>query len=127
MANVCHLNWGKYTLFCCYGVTGNENVSSSGFAIIFGNKNGASWRQFWNYVVQLHPSIYSGNILPLSWTRIRVKRQLSVIIKILLVISIGHGIGNKTSSKCKAVLVVKYRTGHCGYTTSWPSANQLFL
>ena len=27
MADACHLNFGKYTFFCCYGVTANANMS----------------------------------------------------------------------------------------------------
>jgi len=46
MADACHLNFGKYTLFVCYGVTANANMSPVGFAIIFGNENGASWKEF---------------------------------------------------------------------------------
>ncbi len=37
MADACHLNFGKYTLFSCYGVTANSNMSPVGFAIIFRN------------------------------------------------------------------------------------------
>ncbi len=39
MADACHLNFGKYTLFFCYGVTANSNMSPVGFGIIFGNEN----------------------------------------------------------------------------------------
>ncbi len=39
-ADACHLNFGKYTLFACYGVTANANMSPVGFAIIVGNENG---------------------------------------------------------------------------------------
>jgi len=50
------------TIFCCYGVTANTNMSSVGFAVIFGNKVGASWKQFWKFVVELHLPINSGKI-----------------------------------------------------------------
>jgi hypothetical protein len=39
MANACHLHFGKYTLFSCYGMTANSNTSPVAFAILFGNKN----------------------------------------------------------------------------------------
>ncbi len=39
MADACHLNFGKYTLFSCAGVTANLNMSPVGFVVIFGNKN----------------------------------------------------------------------------------------
>jgi hypothetical protein len=62
MADACHLNFGKYTLFSCYGVTANSNASPVAFAIIFGNESTSTWRQFWKYALQLHPCIDSGEI-----------------------------------------------------------------
>jgi hypothetical protein len=61
-ADACHLNFGKYTMFTCYGNTANANMSPVGFAIIFGNENAASWREFWRFIVQTHPSINRANI-----------------------------------------------------------------
>ena len=46
MADACHLNFGKYTIFACNGVTVNANMLPVGFALIFGNENGASWKEF---------------------------------------------------------------------------------
>ena len=57
MADACHLNFGKYTMFACYGVTANANMSPVGFAIIFGNENGASWKQFWDFIHKTHPTM----------------------------------------------------------------------
>jgi hypothetical protein len=62
MADACHLNFGKYMLFSCFGVTANSNMSPVGFAIIFGNKNTSNWTKFWDYVLKLHPSMNSGYI-----------------------------------------------------------------
>jgi hypothetical protein len=62
MADACHLNFGKYTLFSCYGRTANANMSPVAFAIVFGNENGTSWSEFWKYAVELHPSINAGHI-----------------------------------------------------------------
>ena len=62
MADTCHLNFGKYTLFSCYGRTANVNMSPVAFAIVFGNENGTSWSSFWKYVIELHPSINAGHI-----------------------------------------------------------------
>jgi len=33
-----------------------------GFAIIFGNENGASWKEFWCFIVQMHPSINRADV-----------------------------------------------------------------
>jgi hypothetical protein len=60
MADACHLNFGKYTLFSHYGVTANSNMSPVGFAIIFGNENTSNWTKFWEYVLKVHPSMNSG-------------------------------------------------------------------
>ena len=57
MADACHLNFGKYTLFSCYGITANANMSPVAFAILFGNESGYAWKQFWEFVVEIHPSI----------------------------------------------------------------------
>jgi hypothetical protein len=62
MADACHLNFGKYTLFACYGVTANADMSPVGFAIIFGNENGASWKEFWEFIHRTHPSMNRPNV-----------------------------------------------------------------
>ncbi|MFM6174888.1 MAG: SWIM zinc finger family protein, partial [Sphaerospermopsis kisseleviana] len=62
MADACHLNFGKYTLFTCYGVTANANMSPVAFGIVFGNENGQSWGEFWEFVAKLHPSMNSGDV-----------------------------------------------------------------
>ena len=62
MADACHLNFGKYTLFSCYGVTANSNASPVAFAIIFGNESTSTWRQFWKYCLELHPTIDSEDV-----------------------------------------------------------------
>jgi hypothetical protein len=62
MADACHLNFGKYTLFCCYGVTANANMSPVAFGIVFGNENGESWAEFWEFVKKLHPSMDIGDV-----------------------------------------------------------------
>ncbi len=62
MVDACHLNFGRYTLFSCYGVTSNSNLSPVVFAIIFRNKNTSNLAKFWEYVLKLHPSMNSGYI-----------------------------------------------------------------
>ena len=57
MSNACHLNFGKYTLFSCYGVTAYANIFPIGFAIIFGNENAVSWKEFWSFVADIHPCL----------------------------------------------------------------------
>jgi hypothetical protein len=55
MADACHVNFGKYTLFSCYGITANGNMSPVGFVIAFRNENGSTWNEFWNFVKDIHP------------------------------------------------------------------------
>lgn len=62
MADVCHLNFEKYTLFLCYGITVNSNASPVAFAIIFGNMSTITWRQFWKYALEFHSYIDAGDI-----------------------------------------------------------------
>ena len=85
MADACHLNFGKYTLFSCYGQTANANMTPVAFAIIFGNENGASWKIFWNYVNLLHPTINAPNITIITD---QVKGQKIALSEILC--AVGH-------------------------------------
>ncbi len=62
MADACHLNFGKHTMFRCNGITANANMSPVGFAIIFGNENATSWMEFWRFIVQMHPLINRADI-----------------------------------------------------------------
>jgi hypothetical protein len=55
MADARHLNFGKYTFYSCYGITANPNMFPVGFAFVFGNENLLSWKEFWKFIVELHP------------------------------------------------------------------------
>jgi hypothetical protein len=45
-ADAAHMNFGKYTLYYCYGTAANGNTSPIAFAILFGNEDKAGWVQF---------------------------------------------------------------------------------
>ncbi len=62
MVDACHLNFSKYTMFSCYGVTDNSNMSLVGFAIIFGNENASGWKEFWRFILWTHPLNNRGDI-----------------------------------------------------------------
>jgi hypothetical protein len=66
MVDACHLNFGKYTMFSCYGVAANANMLPVGFAIIFGNENASSWKDFWRFVFCTHPLIDRGEVTIIS-------------------------------------------------------------
>ena len=85
MADACHLNFGKYTLFSCYGVTANSNASPVAFAIIFGNESTNTWRQFWKYALELHPCIDSGEITIITDQDKGQKNAITQYLK-----SVGH-------------------------------------
>jgi hypothetical protein len=74
MADACHLHFGKYTLFSCYGMTANSNASPVAFAILFGNKNTSTWRQFWKYCRDLHRASILVTLRS-SPTRTRVRKM----------------------------------------------------
>jgi len=56
-ADACHMNFGKYTLYICYGTTANCNTFPVAIAILFGNKDKEGWVQFWKFALSLHPSL----------------------------------------------------------------------
>ena len=85
MADACHLNFRKYTLFSCYGVAAKSNTSPVAFAIIFGNKSTSTWRQFWKYALELHPSLDAGDITIITDQDKGQKNAIDHYLK-----SIGH-------------------------------------
>ncbi len=38
-ADACHMSFGKYTLYSCYGTTANLNTCPDAFGILFGNED----------------------------------------------------------------------------------------
>jgi hypothetical protein len=85
MADTCHLHFGKYMLFSCYGLTANYNASPVAFAILVGNKNISTWSQFWKYCLDLHPCIDSGNITIITNQDKGQKNAISEYLR-----SVGH-------------------------------------
>jgi hypothetical protein len=72
-------------LFSCYGVTANSNASPVAFAIIFGNENTSTWRQFWNYALELHTSLDAGDITIITDQDKGQKNAINHYLK-----SVGH-------------------------------------
>jgi hypothetical protein len=60
-------------------------MSPVGFAIIFGNENGASWKEFWRFIVRMHPSINRADITIVTD---QDKGSLGAIRE--LVLAVGH-------------------------------------
>jgi hypothetical protein len=85
IADACHLNFGKYTMFSCYGVTANANMLPVGFAIIFGNKNASSWKDFWQFVLCTHPLINRGEVTIILDQDKGVKSAIKEVLQ-----SVGH-------------------------------------
>ncbi len=56
-ADVCHMNFVKYTLYSCYGTTANCNTYPAAFGILFGNEDKEGWMEFWDFAKSIHPSI----------------------------------------------------------------------
>ena len=117
MPDVCHLNFGKYTMFTCCGITANTNMSPVGFAIIFGNENGARWKEFWRFIVQTHPSINRADVTIVTD---QDKGSMGAIEEILS--AVGHFFcawhRRKNIITQVVVQAAENHILHCGYITS---------
>jgi hypothetical protein len=51
------MNFGKHTLYSCYGTTANCNTYPVAFRILFGNEDKEGWMDFWDFAKLVHPSI----------------------------------------------------------------------
>ena len=60
-ADAAHMNFGKYTLYSCYGTTANNNTFPIAIAVIFGNEDKEGWTRFWQFVKEIHPCIAAPN------------------------------------------------------------------
>jgi hypothetical protein len=56
-ADACHMNFGKYTWYSCYGTIANCNTYPVAFGILFGNEDKEGWMDFWDFAKLVHPSI----------------------------------------------------------------------
>jgi hypothetical protein len=43
--------------YSVYGINANGTMSALGFVLLFGNEDKKSWRQFWTFIKNMHPSI----------------------------------------------------------------------
>ncbi len=106
-----------YTLFSCYGMTANSNASPVAFAILFGNKNTSTWRQFWKYCRDLHPCIDSGNITIITNQDKDQKMPFPSIFD-PWGIFIVRFVVIRTLSRCAEEVVEKFLTQRFGCTIS---------
>jgi hypothetical protein len=72
-------------MFSCYGVTANANMLLVGFAIIFGNENASSWKEFWQFILCTHPSIDRGEVTIISDQDKGIKSTIKEVLQ-----SVGH-------------------------------------
>ncbi len=56
-ADAAHMNFGKYTLYLCYGIIANCNAFPVAFGIIFGNEDKDRWERFWKFASTQHPCL----------------------------------------------------------------------
>ncbi len=56
-ADACHMNFGKYTLYSCFGYTANCNTYPVAFVILFGNEDKEGWFDFGDFAKLVNPSI----------------------------------------------------------------------
>jgi hypothetical protein len=57
------MNFGKYTLYYCYGITANCNASPFAFGIVFGNEDKSGWVDFWTFAKEIHPCLNNPEII----------------------------------------------------------------
>ncbi len=55
-SDTAHMNFGKYTLYSCYGITANCNASPVAFGM-FGNEDKSGWVDFWTFAKKIHPCL----------------------------------------------------------------------
>ncbi len=53
-SDACHLNFGKYTLYTCYGIISNNDTFPFAMAVLFGNEDKAERIKFWRFALQNH-------------------------------------------------------------------------
>jgi hypothetical protein len=56
-SDAAHMNFGKYTLYSCYGITDNCNSSPVPFGIVFGNEDKNGWVDFWTFTKKIYPCL----------------------------------------------------------------------
>ncbi len=56
-SDAAHMNFGKYTLDSCYGITANCNASPVAFGVVFGNEDKSGWVDFWTFAKKIHPCL----------------------------------------------------------------------
>jgi hypothetical protein len=114
MADACHLNFGKYTMFLCYGVTTNSNMWPVGFAIIFGNENALGWKEFWwFFILPMHPSINRGDVTIISDQDKGIKSTIKDVLQ-----SVGHFFCSWHRHK-NIILQCGGAVGRVPYTALW--------
>jgi hypothetical protein len=56
-ADAAHMNFGKYRMYSCYGITANCNAFPVVFGIIYGNEDKDGWERFWKFASTQHPCL----------------------------------------------------------------------
>jgi hypothetical protein len=56
-SDAAHMNFGKYTLYFCYGITANCNASPVAFSAVFGNEDKSRLIDFWTFEKKIHPCL----------------------------------------------------------------------
>jgi hypothetical protein len=56
-ADGAHTSFGKYTIFSAYASTANGNMVNLAFGMLFRNEDLRNWTHFWEFVVNVHPTI----------------------------------------------------------------------
>jgi hypothetical protein len=113
MAYACHLNFGKYTMFSCYGVTASSYMLPVDFTIIFGNENALGWKEFWQFILCMHPSINRGDVTIIFDQDKGIKSTIKDVLQ-----SVGHFVCSWHRGK-NIILQCGGAGGQVPYTALW--------
>jgi hypothetical protein len=70
-ADACHMSFGKYTLYSCYGTTANCNTYPVVFGILFGDEDKKGWIEFWDFAKSIHPSMIDNTRVTIITDQVR--------------------------------------------------------
>jgi hypothetical protein len=83
-----------------------ETESPVGFAIIFGNENGASWKLLWEFLLETHPSMNASDITMITD---QDKGQKTALSEVLPNVGHFHCVYHRRGNIIKTVVVVVVR------------------
>ncbi len=82
-ADACHMSFGKYTLYSCYGTTANCNTYPVAFGILFGNEDNQGWMDFLDFAKLVHPSIDDTRVTIITDQAKRLTQSIAEVLPLM--------------------------------------------